>query len=357
MLFNKRKLGFLGIVVFLAVTIPLTSCGQSQNNGVVAPANNTQSSANLPANQVAANLPAVKDYVAHILGFEEVPRIDTQALGQAILNLSADGNTLVCKLVVVDIQNVTAAHIHLAAKGQNGPIVATLYRPTPPVVKIPGRFDGVLSETTILAADLEGPLAGQPLSALIEAINRGEAYVNVHTEQSPSGEIRGQVYVQDANNVVTALTSIMVGTVTAITGNNVSIQTEDKMLTVIKDNNTAINTGDVGLSGQLAVGVPVQVHFDPVTSVASIIELEKPGDIITLATTTKVAGTVVSFSGIYLVVKNAGGESALVEVLTGTELQFEDGSPANRTDIKPGVIIEATVKVGSRWATRVEIRR
>ena len=57
----------------------------------------------------------------------------------------------------------------------------------------------------ITAADLVGPLAGQPLSALIDAIDAGNIYVNVHTNDFvdppntgagdfPGGEIRGQVH-------------------------------------------------------------------------------------------------------------------------------------------------------------------
>ena len=51
-------------------------------------------------------------------------------------------------------------------------------------------------------ANLVGPLAGQPLSAMVEALNSGNAYVNVHTNDGvppagtgpgdlPGGEIRG----------------------------------------------------------------------------------------------------------------------------------------------------------------------
>ena len=49
-----------------------------------------------------------------------------------------------------------------------------------------------------------GALAGQPLSALLDAINAGNAYVNIHTNDGvaptdtgpgdfPGGEIRGQI--------------------------------------------------------------------------------------------------------------------------------------------------------------------
>ena len=65
-------------------------------------------------------------------------------------------------------------------------------------------MDGVLAEGTITAADLVGPLAGHPLSDLIDAIQAGNAYVNVHTNDGvaptntgpgdfPGGEIRGQL--------------------------------------------------------------------------------------------------------------------------------------------------------------------
>lgn len=68
-----------------------------------------------------------------------------------------------------------------------------------------GRIQGVIATGTISAADLlVGPLAGEPLSALVELLENDGAYVNVHTNDGmgdvdtgpgdfPGGEIRGQI--------------------------------------------------------------------------------------------------------------------------------------------------------------------
>ena len=67
-----------------------------------------------------------------------------------------------------------------------------------------GRHDGVLSTGTLTAANLVGPLAGRPFSDLIDLIQSGNAYANVHTNDGIGaantgpgdfqvGEIRGQL--------------------------------------------------------------------------------------------------------------------------------------------------------------------
>jgi hypothetical protein len=85
------------------------------------------------------------------------------------------------------------AHIHLGPVGETGPVVVWLYPDGPPPQEIPGRFDGVLAEGTITSENLVGPLAGATLADLIDEIQAGNAYVNVHTVQNPPGEIRGQI--------------------------------------------------------------------------------------------------------------------------------------------------------------------
>lgn len=145
----------------------------------------------LATGSVSAMVP--RNYVSPLSGAEEVPANDSPARGLTKYQLSPDGTELSYRLIVANIENVLQAHIHVGPAGQNGPVVAFLYPDAPPAVLIPGRFDGVLATGTITAEDLRGPLAGQPLSALIAEMDAGNTYTNVHTSQFPGGEIRGQI--------------------------------------------------------------------------------------------------------------------------------------------------------------------
>jgi len=143
-----------------------------------------------------------RNFAVHLSGDEEVPVRATLAQGQAIFHLSKDGAELHYKLIVANIENVVAAHIHVGAAGVNGPVVAFLAGPFPAGG---GRTDGILAEGTITAVNLIGPLVGHPLSDLIAAMEAGGAYVNVHTNDGvappntgpgdfPGGEVRGQIH-------------------------------------------------------------------------------------------------------------------------------------------------------------------
>jgi hypothetical protein len=132
-------------------------------------------------------------FTADLSGAEQVPPVTSAATGQAVFRVSQDALSIDFDLSVSNIEDVTMAHIHLAPAGQNGPVVAWLYPSGPPPEPIPGRSDGRLAAGTITEDGLLGPLQGQPLAELIEAFLRGEAYVNVHTQSHPPGEIRGQI--------------------------------------------------------------------------------------------------------------------------------------------------------------------
>jgi hypothetical protein len=148
-----------------------------------------------------AQPPEAKNFVTHLTGAEEVPPVATRAQGQAIFHLDSSESVIVYRLIASNIDNVVAAHIHIGAEGVNGPAVVFLAGPFPPAG---GRQAGVLAEGTITEAGFFGPLEGQPLSVLVNAMRSGDTYVNVHTDDGvpptntgpgdfPGGEIRGQI--------------------------------------------------------------------------------------------------------------------------------------------------------------------
>jgi hypothetical protein len=137
---------------------------------------------------------------AHLTGGEEVPPRETMAHGQANLQLTKDGTALEFKLNVANIDNVFAAHIHCGAVGVNGPIGVTLFMGTPGG----GAVAGTLAEGTITAPDAGNGCGWTDLAAVLAAIESGNTYINVHTDDGvapantgpgdfPGGEIRGQV--------------------------------------------------------------------------------------------------------------------------------------------------------------------
>jgi len=143
------------------------------------------------------------NYISFLNGDNENPVRETDAHGVAIFQLSADGTELRYRLIVSEINNVVAAHIHVGTAEVNGPVTLFLFAGADPGS---GPFEGSISSGTATAADLTGPLGGMPLSALVDLMNTGGAYTNVHTNDGvaptntgagdfPGGEIRGQVQV------------------------------------------------------------------------------------------------------------------------------------------------------------------
>ncbi len=114
--------------------------------------------------------------------------------------LSPDGTSMSYTLSVSNVANITMAHIHVStAPGQSGEVAAWLYpSKAPPILKA-GAFNGVLAQGTITAANLQGPLAHGSVKDLVDKIMKGLAYVNVHTEQNPGGEIRGTIVPESSS--------------------------------------------------------------------------------------------------------------------------------------------------------------
>jgi CHRD domain len=144
--------------------------------------------ANIVSNSVFAQ-GGEKRFSATLSGKNEVPPKDTKATGTAEFTSSSDGKTVSYKVDVNNIDKVTMAHIHQGKKGENGSIVVTLFKTATPT----GPKNGVLAQGNITSDKLEGPLKGKQISDLVKLIEDDNAYSNVHTEQNPKGEIRGQI--------------------------------------------------------------------------------------------------------------------------------------------------------------------
>lgn len=128
-------------------------------------------------------------FVAFLGGDEEAPQVETEGRGLAVFNTTRRGEGLLYSLLSAGLDEITQAHIHMGPPGANGPVVAFLLD----AFADPINQDGPLSSGMLTAGDLIGPLGGEPLSALLEQMKAGNAYVNVHTLTNPPGEIRGQI--------------------------------------------------------------------------------------------------------------------------------------------------------------------
>jgi hypothetical protein len=103
-------------------------------------------------------------------GAEEVPPVNVTGSGSGSFRLADDGT--ISGSVSTEGVAGAAAHIHLGAKGRNGPVIV-------PLVK---------------KGDTYSVPEGRKLTAAqINAWKAGGLYVNVHTGRHKGGEVRGQI--------------------------------------------------------------------------------------------------------------------------------------------------------------------
>ena len=129
---------------------------------------------------------------AKLAGSNEVPPVTTAASGTATFQLlpaAGHEQVLSFELSLKNITGVMGVHIHNGKQGENGPVIADLFSPSSPT----GAINGKLAAGTLTSSKLTGSLHNKELSALVNMIRTGEAYVNVHTTQNQNGEVRGQI--------------------------------------------------------------------------------------------------------------------------------------------------------------------
>jgi hypothetical protein len=129
------------------------------------------------------------NFLARLSGAAEVPSVHTDASGRARFWLNYEKTELHYHLRVKNIDNVVAAHIHSGSASENGPVAASLFAGGPT-----GETKRRLARGILKPEDLVGVYSGD-WDGFVYALENGGLYVNVHTTDVPSGEIRGQIGV------------------------------------------------------------------------------------------------------------------------------------------------------------------
>jgi hypothetical protein len=106
-----------------------------------------------------------------LLGANEVPPVTTTASGSGTVTIKQDRSVAVH--IMVTGMTATAAHIHEAAAGANGPVIVP--------------FTKTGDNTFDAAAD------AKLTEAQYASYKAGKLYVNVHSAKNPGGEVRAQL--------------------------------------------------------------------------------------------------------------------------------------------------------------------
>ena len=139
----------------------------------------------------------IVDFAAILTGKEEVPEVDTLDTALATFQFNNNNNKddddkkedLKYSVKVTDTDKIKEVHIHTGKPHEKGDVVAELYKSETPS----GEVIGNLTDGKIRSKDLKGSLQGKNTQELVRKIEKGEAYVDIRTEDKPKGKVRGKI--------------------------------------------------------------------------------------------------------------------------------------------------------------------
>ncbi|GGF28830.1 CHRD domain-containing protein [Halobacillus andaensis] len=142
----------------------------------------------------------MEKFFAKLKGKNEVPPVDTDAFGVAKFMANKGCTKIKFQLEVEDIKNFVQAHIHFGDRDENGPVIVFLFGANLMTLE---EQEGITTRRgkitgTITDKDIEDNDVGiHDVADLLKFMRKKLTYVNVHTEQNPGGEIRGQIIPLD----------------------------------------------------------------------------------------------------------------------------------------------------------------
>lgn len=135
---------------------------------------------------------------AGLTGFQEVPAVFSKGGGEFRARISPDRTKMDFELEYRNLSSTAnVAHIHFGQRGVNGGVMVWLCGGggRPPCPNPPdgvGKVTGTIEAAHVVGIPGQGILPGN-FDQFLEAVQRGVAYVNVHTTTFAGGEIRGQI--------------------------------------------------------------------------------------------------------------------------------------------------------------------
>jgi hypothetical protein len=135
-----------------------------------------------------------------LTGAQVVPSVETDASGDAVITLNGPRTVVSYRLELEGLEpgDVTQVHIHTGAPDENGPInffLCTDLDNHPGGVPEAQSCAGLpaLLTGTLTAADLIPSVDILTFNDAVNALLIGDAYIQVHTQDHPDGEIRGRI--------------------------------------------------------------------------------------------------------------------------------------------------------------------
>ncbi len=139
-------------------------------------------------------------YRAGLNGYQEVSSVSTAARGRFFAKVDPSDSMMEYTLGFEGLEGpVRMAHIHFGNPGTSGGVMLWLCGTAgfdgpagTPVCPVNGAVRGSLGASDVVGPSSQGIDPGEWREAL-RALAAGAAYVNVHSDAWPGGEIRGQV--------------------------------------------------------------------------------------------------------------------------------------------------------------------
>ncbi len=139
---------------------------------------------------------------ADLDSFSSVPTLAAPGTGTFDAKVKRKTGQIEYRLSYSGLENpVLQSHIHFGNPWENGGVIVFLCTnlgnaPSPDIPLCPdpsGTVEGIIEAADVIGPGGETGIEPGDFETLLDAIDAGATYVNVHTENHPAGQIRGQI--------------------------------------------------------------------------------------------------------------------------------------------------------------------